>query len=107
MLKPGGHFMVMTPFLVRILEVPVDCSRWTETGMKHFFAECGFALDDIRTGAWGNRAAAKANLVSWARVGWRRQFPNEPAYPRSIWALARKAAAASSADIGESRNAAP
>jgi hypothetical protein len=97
MVKPGGHFMVMTPFLIRIHDVPVDCSRWTETGMRYFLAECGFELETVRTGAWGNRDALKANLVSWARVGWRKEFPNEPAYPQSIWALARKPLASDTA----------
>lgn len=97
MVKPGGHFMVMTPFLIRIHDVPVDCSRWTETGMRYFLAECGFELETVRTGAWGNRDALKANLVSWARVGWRKEFPNEPAYPQSIWALARKPLASDNA----------
>lgn len=93
MLKPGGHFLIMTPFLVRIHEVPMDCSRWTQTGMRYFLAECGFDLSNIRTGGWGNEAALKANLHTWARVGWRRRFPNEPAFPLSIWAMARKSPA--------------
>lgn len=90
MVKPGGYFLIMTPFLVRVHDVPIDCSRWTETGMRYFLAECGFCLDDIRTGAWGNRAAVKQNFLTWARVGWRRRFPNEPAFPLSVWAMARK-----------------
>jgi len=98
MLKPGGHFLVMTPFLVRIHEVPVDCTRWTETGLSHFLAECGFPLAHIRTGAWGNRASVRANFVTWARVGWRRRFPNETAWPLSVWALAQKPTALSSFD---------
>lgn len=93
MLRPGGHFLIMTPFLVRIHEVPVDCTRWTETGIRYFLAEAGFELDGIRSGAWGNRAALKANLVTWARVGWRRRFPNEASFPLSVWALARKSRA--------------
>ncbi|HQT90243.1 MAG TPA: methyltransferase domain-containing protein [Acidiphilium sp.] len=90
MVKPGGYFMVMTPFMIRIHDVPVDCSRWTETGMRYFLAECVFELETIKTGAWGNRDSLKANLVTWARVGWRKSFPNELAYPQSIWAMARK-----------------
>lgn len=90
MVKPGGYFLIMTPFMIRIHDVPVDCTRWTEVGIRYFLAECGFDLDTIKTGAWGNRSALKANLVTWARVGWRRNFPNEPAYPQSIWAMARK-----------------
>src|ERR1041384_5924596 len=51
MLKPGGHFINTTPFLVRLHDDPVDCSRWTELGMKYLLAECGFELSRIRTGA--------------------------------------------------------
>jgi hypothetical protein len=29
----------------------VDCSRWTEVGLKPLLAEGGFGLDDITTGA--------------------------------------------------------
>ncbi|HLJ70746.1 MAG TPA: methyltransferase domain-containing protein, partial [Roseiarcus sp.] len=29
MLKPGGTFILATPFLVRVHRVPIDCSRWT------------------------------------------------------------------------------
>lgn len=90
MLKPGGYFLMITPFLVRIHDVPVDCSRWTQTGIRYFLAECGFALDDIHTDGWGNQKALRANLDTWARVGWRRKLPNEPAYPLAIWAMAHK-----------------
>ena len=51
MLRPGGYFLVMTPFLVRIHEFPHDCSRWTEVGLKHLLAEAGFGMDDIVTGS--------------------------------------------------------
>jgi SAM-dependent methyltransferase len=92
MLRPGGRFMVMTPFLIRIHEVPFDCSRWTETGMKYFLAECGFDLNAIETASWGNASALKASLVTWGRVGWRRKMPNDPRFPITVWAVARKAA---------------
>jgi SAM-dependent methyltransferase len=91
MLRPGGYFMAMAPFLIRIHEVPYDCSRWTETGMKYFLAECGFDLDAIQTASWGNASALKASLVTWGRVGWRRKLPNDPRFPITVWAVARKA----------------
>jgi SAM-dependent methyltransferase len=91
MLRPGGYFLMMTPFLVRVHEVPVDCTRWTETGLRYFLAECGFPIDLIRTGSWGNHAAVRANFVTWRRIGWRRRFPDEKPYPLTVWALARKA----------------
>jgi len=90
MLRPGGRFLVMTPFLIRVHEVPHDCSRWTETGMRYFLAEAGFPLEDIETASWGNADALKASLVTWGRVGWRRSLPNDPRFPITVWAVARK-----------------
>jgi hypothetical protein len=96
MLKPGGLFVNTTPFLIRVHNNPVDCSRWTELGIKHFLAEAGFAVDEVTTGSWGSLACARANLVapSWARVGWGRSLRNESEYPISVWAIARKQAQA-------------
>jgi SAM-dependent methyltransferase len=91
MLNPGGHFLVTTPFLIRIHNHPVDCSRWTETGLKYFLAECGFDLERIRTGSWGNRACVRANFSRWWE--YRRLFHslrNEPEFPVVVWALAQK-----------------
>lgn len=90
MTKPGGHFLVTTPFLIKVHEVPVDCSRWTELGMKHLLAECGFTIEKIQTGSWGNRACVKANFNNWARRGWFNSLVNEPEFPVSVWALATK-----------------
>lgn len=90
MLKPGGHFLVTTPFLIRVHEIPYDCSRWTETGLKHFLIECGFDPDGIVTGSWGNRACVKANLYKFARRGWFGSLKNEPQFPVAVWALAKK-----------------
>jgi SAM-dependent methyltransferase len=92
LLRPGGHFLIMTPFLIRVHEVPYDCTRWTETGMRHFLAECGFEFETIRTWSWGNISALKACLVTWARVGWRRRMPNDPRFPLMVWAIARRPA---------------
>ena len=90
MLKPGGYFLVTTPFMVKVHDVPVDCSRWTELGMKHLLAECGFPIETIKTDSWGNRACVKANFDSWARRGWFKSLVNEPEFPVSVWALAHK-----------------
>ena len=91
MLRPGGYFLMTTPFLVRIHEVPVDCSRWTETGIRYFLAECGFDLERIQTGSWGNIACVRANFVRWARYRrWWHSLHNEPNFPCSVWAFAQK-----------------
>ena len=39
MLKNNGHFLVIVPFLVRIHAVPIDCTRWTEDGLKYHLEE--------------------------------------------------------------------
>lgn len=56
MLAPGGAFLVVTPFLYEVHPCPDDCTRWTESGLRHFLAEAGYDEARIRTGAWGNRA---------------------------------------------------
>jgi SAM-dependent methyltransferase len=91
MLRPGGHFLVTVPFMIRMHREPQDCTRWSETGLRHFLAECGFPLERIRTGAWGNRACVKANFGRWARRGWFGSLENEPDFPVAVWALAQRA----------------
>ena len=90
MLKPGGYFLMTTPFLIKVHAIPYDCTRWTETGAKYFLAESGFDLNEIITGSWGNRACVKANFKRWARRGWFGSLKNEPEFPVSVWALAKK-----------------
>ena len=92
MLRPGGHFLVTTPFMIRVHDVPIDCTRWTETGIRYFLAECGFPLDQSVSGSWGNRACVKANFRRWARRGWFGSLRNEREFPVAVWCLARKGA---------------
>jgi SAM-dependent methyltransferase len=91
MLRPGGYFLVTAPFLIRVHAIPHDCTRWTETGLKHLLMEAGFPEDGIHTDSWGNRACVKANFSRWARRGWFGSLRNEPDFPVVVWALARKA----------------
>ena len=90
MLRPGGLFVNITPFLIRHHPIPTDCTRWTELGMRHFLVDAGFDSQRIETGSWGNAAAVKANFHRWARTGWRRRLRNDPDFPVTVWAFARK-----------------
>lgn len=90
MLKPGGSFVISTPFLVRVHRVPIDCSRWTEEGLSYLLQECGFHADDISTGSWGNRACLKGNLNRWRKRGFFGPLNNEPDYPVMVWGFATK-----------------
>jgi SAM-dependent methyltransferase len=93
MLRPGGHFLITTPFLVKIHHWPVDCSRWTELGLKHLLAECGFELETVRTGSWGNRQCVLAHFEASRPLTYRQgkhSLDNEPEFPHHVWALARK-----------------
>jgi len=90
MLRPGGHFIISTPFLIRIHKTPIDCTRWTEVGLFYLLQECGFPAHEIKTGSWGNRACVKANFTRWAKGGFFRSLANEPNFPVTVWAFARK-----------------
>lgn len=91
MLNPGGCFLVTTSFLLRVTNCPIDCSRWTETGLKYLLAECGFAIERTRSGSWGNRACVRANFSHWPQYRpWFHSLKNEPNFPVVVWALARK-----------------
>ena len=91
MLEPGGYFLVSTPFLVKIHNYPTDCSRWTETGLKHLLAECGFPLESTITESWGNTECVIANLSGWVpyQAG-AHSLENQPDMPYHVWALAQK-----------------
>ena len=91
MLNPSGAFLITTPFLVKIHNGPVDCSRWTELGIRHLLAEGGFDINRITTGSWGNRACVRSNWWKWTiYFPFLHSLKNEPEFPVSVWALARK-----------------
>lgn len=94
MTKPDGHLLVTAPFLYRIHPNPEDCSRWTEAGLKHLLAECGFDIEGIQTGSWGNRVAVRAHLDNEFILFNRHlhSLVNEPDCPMVVWALARRGA---------------
>ncbi|MDR3494225.1 MAG: methyltransferase domain-containing protein [Ancalomicrobiaceae bacterium] len=98
MLRPGGYFIISTPFLIRVHAAPIDCSRWTADGLGYLLQECGFAAGDIRTDSWGNRNCLKANLTRWRKRGFFGSLKNEPNYPVMVWAFARKSISAQSED---------
>jgi hypothetical protein len=91
MLRDNGHFLITTPFLLRLHECPYDCWRWTEAGLRHHLENAGFRPDQIRTASWGNKACVIANLARWAPYRpWFHSLGNEPEFPVVVWAIARK-----------------
>jgi SAM-dependent methyltransferase len=91
MLALGGHFLVSVPFLVKVHEYPTDCSRWTEVGLRYFLHECGFPLEDIKSGAWGNRECVIANFSEWVTYDKDLHgLDNDPDFPYHVWALAAR-----------------
>ena len=93
MLEPGGHALVVTPFLYKVHNDPFDCTRWTETGLRTFLVRAGFPDEAIQSGSWGNRACVEATLRREYRLFNRylHSLENEPEYPIVVWALARAA----------------
>jgi SAM-dependent methyltransferase len=91
MLRPGGSFIIATPFLLRVHASPIDCNRWTETGLSCLLQEAGFDEQNITTRSWGNRQCVKANFSRWRKAGPFNSMVNEPNYPVMVWAYARRA----------------
>jgi SAM-dependent methyltransferase len=91
MLRPGGYFLISLPFLQRIHNHPIDCSRWTPTGLGYFLEEAGFDRSQMTVESWGNRECIIANFESWVPYD-RKIHPlhNEPKFPAMVWALAKK-----------------
>jgi SAM-dependent methyltransferase len=94
MLRPGGRFLLTTPFLLRVhgIEDYSDCTRWTAEGMKYFLEECGFDPQSIETYAWGNKECAAAHVQNeiWFEYQQGMNLENDPIYPCVVWAVARK-----------------
>jgi hypothetical protein len=91
MLRPGGHFLVTLPFLIKIHNHPIDCSRWTPTGLGYFLEECGFDPAAALIESWGNRDCVIANFDSYVEyTRGLHSLENDPKFPAVIWALARK-----------------
>ena len=94
MLRHGGYVVVTTPFLIRVHNYPIDCSRWTELGMRNMLIESGFSQAHIETGSWGNASCAVWHLFMLGIT--ERYMPrihslkNDPRFPVMVWAFARK-----------------
>lgn len=92
MLPPGGHFVISTPFLIKIHGYPQDYSRWTPDGLQLFLENAGF--HSVHVASWGNRACVLANLsegLAWSLYNpLRHSLKNEPQFPVVVWAYARK-----------------
>lgn len=91
LLKPGGYAVITTPFLLKIHNFPIDCSRWTPLGLKCLLADGGFPMDAIVADGWGNRACIRSNYTGWTPyIPWLHSLKNEPEFPIVCWAFARK-----------------
>lgn len=92
MLRPGGIFVITTPFLVKIHPIPLDCYRWTKDGIRILLENAGFSI--LKTGSWGNRQCLMRDLkpgMEWAYyIPGIHSLKNEPQLPIVIWAFARK-----------------
>jgi SAM-dependent methyltransferase len=92
MLKPGGIFVITTPFLLKIHHYPGDYYRWTQDGMRVLLEHAGFVV--LKTGSWGNRQCLMKDLKP--ELGWASYIPfihslkNDPQLPIVIWAFAQR-----------------
>lgn len=92
MLRPGGIFVISTPFLLKVHGVPFDFYRWTEHGMRQLLETAGFTVKS--TASWGNLQCLLADLkpgLDWTlyKPG-KHSLENEPQFPIVVWAFAEK-----------------
>ena len=93
LLNDNGYFLIIVPFLIRVHEVPIDCTRWTKDGLKYLLEDSGFKIVNIFTNSWGNRKCVISNLRTdntWSRIWFYRDFKNEKNFPVQVWAIAKK-----------------
>src|SRR5579859_1436565 len=92
MLRPGGIFVVSTPFLLKVHEFPLDLYRWTERGMRELLEVAYFEV--LNTASWGNRECLIADMrpgLSWTNYNRRKHsLHNEPQFAIVVWAFAQK-----------------
>jgi SAM-dependent methyltransferase len=92
MLRPGGVFVISTPFLLKIHEVPLDLHRWTEHGLRQLLEVAGFTI--TATGSWGNRKCLIADMkpgLQWTTYNpLTHSLHNEPQFAIVVWAFASK-----------------
>jgi SAM-dependent methyltransferase len=92
MLRPGGYFVISTPFLLKVHGAPSDLYRWTEHGMRQLLESTGFAATSV--GSWGNRECLFADMTPG--LAWTIYVPelhslhNEPQFAIVVWAFAKK-----------------
>lgn len=91
LVRPGGHVIVSTPFLIRVHELPAygmnDYWRFTPRGLRTLLERAGLDVDEV--GAWGNRSVIAGNLDHWPAYRRWHSLRNEPDIPVQVWAFAR------------------
>lgn len=91
MLRPRGYLLLTLPFMLRLHEGPLDCTRWSPDGLRFFLEECGFDRTQMLVESWGNRACVVANFDDWPDYDpARHSLHNEPDMPVVVWAFAAK-----------------
>jgi len=92
MLRPGGVFVISTPFLLKVHEHPLDLYRWTEQGMRQLLETAGFTV--LSSGSWGNLKCLMADMrpgLSWTVYDpLRHSLENDPQFAIVVWAFAAK-----------------
>lgn len=89
MLKPNGVLMINTPFLIKVHNCPVDCWRWTKTGLRILLENVGFKSEHVEVYSWGNKLVVFLNLFYfWPWITWLHRLKNDDEFPVVVWAFA-------------------
>jgi SAM-dependent methyltransferase len=87
-LRPGGYFLITTPFFLKVHGAPRDYWRWTSDGLTAMLEDSGFNVEI--SDSWGNRDCIVENLNEWKIYQDGVNLNNESDFPMLCWALAKK-----------------
>jgi SAM-dependent methyltransferase len=92
LVRPVGHVIVSTPFLIRVHELPEwdlkDYWRFTPRGLRTLLEQAGLVV--TRVDSWGNRRVVMGNLDHWPAYRRWHSLRNESDMPVQVWAFAQR-----------------
>ncbi|NLV55057.1 MAG: class I SAM-dependent methyltransferase [Acidimicrobiales bacterium] len=95
LLRPGGHAVVSTPFLIKQHELPLygmlDYWRFTPRGLGLLLERSGFVVDHVDS--WGSRLGVLGNLDRWSAHRPWLPLSNRRDLAVVVWAFAHRPAA--------------
>ncbi len=92
MLKDGGYLWISVPFMYPYHPGPLDCWRFSKTGLRILLTKAGFKCEESSIDAWGNSRCLAATAIGGYDPEYQHgmDLTNDEKVPMVVWALVRK-----------------